>query len=317
MAQQRYNVGDYVEKDGIPCVVAYVDSTRMHGLLLSVRAIVVGEEKTKVGWHTWDTDTFIKIEHESADKMLNTQYDKKRKYYTKNGTDQDLSRIDSVYALRKQILPLFINMPKVVNTKASSKIKSGEYKKILNELLTTNSGDGAKNTANVINYCTINGLSLQDYFPAYYWTTQLGEGWFIPGNDELELMVRSFGIYEGVGKDYPIKASKENLIKTFCNEVNKNVVYDVDIYAFLVDDYFFPILTGITSSTMVKSEWRNIDGNKKKISTVRTPEMGGVWLALAIKSTFYGLYWCNVAKGCMMTFSKNHWNNFYCAMIRF
>lgn len=315
MAQQRYNVGDYVEKDGIPCVVAYVDSTRMHGLLLSVRAITIdeGNLKTNDG-----IDSFIRTEYEKIDTILRVQYVAAKKYYAKNGTDQDVSRIDSIYALRKHILPLLFEMPKIVYTAAYNSIKRKEYKQILEELKTFNSGSGKQNTAKVINYCSANGLSLKDYFPQYYWVTQLGDGWFIPGNDELELLVKSFGVYEGVGSKYGVTCTVRAMKNILGNAVYKNVFYGYWGTLFLIDDHYWRALSGLASSTMIDGEWDKIKGNKRKTSIVQFADFANNKRVIYDKTTYYALQWTfgGLTTKAYMNFAKNV-PSVYCAMIEF
>jgi len=44
-------------------------------------------------------------------------------------------------------------------------------------------------------YCEENGLTLGVYFPSQQWATLLGDGWYMPGNYELELMAPA--LYSG------------------------------------------------------------------------------------------------------------------------
>lgn len=70
------------------------------------------------------------------------------------------------------------------------------HKQMLQENL--NGTNGEQNAIDIANYCEQNGLPMETYFPEMYWAANLGEGWFIPGTDELELYANS--IAYGVGK---------------------------------------------------------------------------------------------------------------------
>ncbi len=51
---------------------------------------------------------------------------------------------------------------------------------------------------NVIDFCNAKDISMEIYFPLFAWAQSLGEGWYIPGIDELQLYVKLF-CYDGIG----------------------------------------------------------------------------------------------------------------------
>lgn len=61
-----------------------------------------------------------------------------------------------------------------------------------------NGTNGVENCKNIADYCEANGLPMEAYFPEMAWAASLGEGWFIPGTDELEIYAKV--IARGVGK---------------------------------------------------------------------------------------------------------------------
>lgn len=66
--------------------------------------------------------------------------------------------------------------------------------------------DGKNNQEIIIAYCEENNLSLKSVFPLQFWAKNLGEGWFIPGDNELEsFAVFSFG---GLGKNHSLGLAK-------------------------------------------------------------------------------------------------------------
>ncbi|MBP5650349.1 MAG: hypothetical protein J6X01_04650 [Bacteroidales bacterium] len=62
-----------------------------------------------------------------------------------------------------------------------------------------NGTSGEENCKNIVSYCSKNGISLDDYFPEVAWAISLGEGWFIPGMDEIEIYANVITNGAGVG----------------------------------------------------------------------------------------------------------------------
>ncbi len=78
--------------------------------------------------------------------------------------------------------------------------KDAKIAKIMKEMMKQNMNgtNGVENCQNIADYCETNGIPMDVYFPELTWASSLGEGWFIPGTDELELYAKS--IAKGVGK---------------------------------------------------------------------------------------------------------------------
>lgn len=58
-------------------------------------------------------------------------------------------------------------------------------KDVFVDLMDRLSDKGKTNQEQIIAYCNENNISLKDVFPLQYWAKNLGEGWFIPGDQEL------------------------------------------------------------------------------------------------------------------------------------
>lgn len=78
--------------------------------------------------------------------------------------------------------------------------KDSKISKVMKEMMSQNLNgtNGVENCKNIADYCESNGLPMEAYFPEMSWAASLGEGWFIPGTDELEIYANV--IAQGVGK---------------------------------------------------------------------------------------------------------------------
>ena len=77
--------------------------------------------------------------------------------------------------------------------------------------------------------------------------SQLGEGWFIPGNEELELVVSSFT--PGMGKYQDLDESQQT-------------VFDFNWKTWMLQSVY-PVFR-VRSSTFTESPWEEIGNNKDK-----------------------------------------------------
>ncbi|MBQ7449511.1 MAG: hypothetical protein IJS73_06905 [Paludibacteraceae bacterium] len=89
-------------------------------------------------------------------------------------------------------------LPVMARGEKDSKI-SKKMKEMMSQNL--NGTNGVENCKNIADYCESNGLSMEAYFPEVVWAASLGEGWFIPGTDELELYAGVIAKGVGKGKD--------------------------------------------------------------------------------------------------------------------
>lgn len=140
-------VGDYMEIDETPCVVIYVDETGEHGLVMS-RCVVSLEFATK-----------------------------------------DAKRLVKIGGLKKEDMSEYIRLNAVDRTQYLKQKKNKEaYKeKIFSELMPRLGEYGEENQKAIVQFCEEKGLTLAYEFPEIAWADALGEGWFIPGDYELEL----------------------------------------------------------------------------------------------------------------------------------
>lgn len=150
--------GDYIEIGGIPAVVFHTDSTGEHGLALSWPAYHVDEFKEK-NIQKLVEDSILT--QEQADKLTSIAIDMK-------------------------------------SYKKAGKLKKKEKEKLFTDLVPMLTDNGEENMLAIQQYCKDKNLSLKDNFPWQYWATQLGEGWYIPGDYELELLATYF--YGGLNK---------------------------------------------------------------------------------------------------------------------
>ncbi|MDD7727122.1 MAG: hypothetical protein SPE13_01790 [Alloprevotella sp.] len=84
-------------------------------------------------------------------------------------------------------------------------IWKADNKKDLEELVAKFSTSGEHNLQVIKAYCQEHGKDLSN-FSDHYWASQLGEGWFIPGDDELTKFAEFF--CGGVGKENGLGISK-------------------------------------------------------------------------------------------------------------
>lgn len=155
-------LGDYMEIDGVPGFVFYLDETGEHGLVMSFYATT-----------------------EKQMEKLQKKVDKSSK---KTG-----------FSIPSTIL----YDTKLMIEKPEKDISFKEKKKVYEKLQKTLTDDGEDNAIAILEYCKNENLSLKDYFPGHYWASQLGEGWFVPG--ENEIMKFAGFITGGIGKGNKLK----------------------------------------------------------------------------------------------------------------
>lgn len=160
LAHAQYSVGDLIEKDEVKAVVIRVDETGEHGLMMSL----------------------------TGPYMLQKFYDEAL------AAAGDLP--DDPKAKKKVLSKVSNSSAK--DFKAYIKTHFVKLAPHYRALSTQLDGDGRHNAEVIREYCRNNNLDLQEMFPAQYWAENLGEGWFIPGDNELEDW--SYVIGNGLGK---------------------------------------------------------------------------------------------------------------------
>ena len=224
---QTYRVGEAFVKDGVPCIVINVDESGEHGLAMSLRPTWKAlKTAKKTGEYKWFYHS-RKLKGKEAKLIAECRAE----YYNRFKSDTLRIRTSGV----------------------STAVR------------TVTSISGRENMKNVIDYCDDKGISMEMYFNEYYWAQNLGEGWFIPGAEELEMFIRIFG-YEAFGfknaqgmRKYPknLKAA----LNTYTSSLS-NLTQD-DLQCF-IDANAPSDNVNIYSSTMVN------DG-KKSLPLLLTP----------------------------------------------
>lgn len=159
-------LGDYMEIGGVQAFVFYLDETGQHGLAMSMPALSPKQLK--------GIDKYMKKE-----LMTETQAE----FFRNGNKTLDLDAYKKAGMLKK---------------------KAKET--LFGDLIPLLSGDGKNNALAIASYCQEKGLSMKDNFPWEYWASQLGDGWYIPGDNELE----KFAVFfcGGLNKSNSISAVK-------------------------------------------------------------------------------------------------------------
>ena len=145
-------LGDYMEIGGVQAFVFYLDETGQHGLAMSMPALSPKQLK--------GIDKYVK-----KSLMTETQAE-----FLRNG---NISLDLDAY-------------------KKAGKLKKEAKKALFEELIPSLSDKGKKNALAIATYCETKGFSMKDDFPWEYWASQLGDGWYIPGDAELERFAEFF-----------------------------------------------------------------------------------------------------------------------------
>lgn len=181
-------VGEAYVKDGIPCIIIYVDETSRSGLVMTTipkpKALKAAKSVGNSDNNKW---FYLYPESKKGERKLTSEYLKELYTYTKCDT----------YEVR------------------TSRFTSAD------KLLTSLSGK--ENMKNVIDYCNEKNISMETFFPWFAWAQSLGPDWYIPGVEELNLYVRMFG-FEAIGKDYKqgifeVGKKDKELWKVFNNSI--------------------------------------------------------------------------------------------------
>lgn len=328
LCAEKHQLGDYVEKDGVPSIVVYVDQTGEHGLLLSMKARGINEK---------DLLKEEKIIAKGKKETLSI-YQKRMKFYhaarAKKQGAEALAAVDARFERQKEMIEKFYAQKPIVYTKQYYKIADGEREKILQSIQGQMNESGQENTRLLLDLCAENNLSVRDYFPIYDWVSNLGNDWFIPGNDELELMAQSLNI-DNLGEAYKSSiphGKNDTEIYNIFDSINSNVAYLVRNVSLGLDYYWFNVwggdqywpLCSIQSSTMVKSNWSEMVGNKSKtkrqVQVSTSAGIVGVIVSAAVSASVDNLFY---SFGRNYTATDYYWtfftniSGYVCAMSKF
>lgn len=148
-----------MEKDGICGVVIRVDDSGEHGLIMSLTGSIIERN----------------IYDEVAATFVIPDNPKEK--------NKVLKKIDA--ASRKKIREYLSDYSEKMTV---------HYNNLATEL----TSDGKHNSEVIKQYCLDNNLDMKEFFPAQYWASTLGDGWYITGDNELEDY--SYVVGNGLGK---------------------------------------------------------------------------------------------------------------------
>lgn len=234
-----YELGEYVFVNDVPAIVIYVDSTGEHGLFMSATACYDKHEVQKLfGTKNWKAFTDdIKVPNITITRSL------------RGFEDAYLS------------MPTF-DYVKYANMKM-------QRQKLLTLLRHKTTAYGKENAKIITEFCKENDVDINKYFPDQVWASELGEGWFIPGNAELELYTKFLDI--PLEKTYAL--STDAFIWRF--SFGSLLLYDgfgIDgsVFNSVSATLFAPVT--IKSSTLIISNWTQLDENAPKIMNFKNNE---------------------------------------------
>jgi len=250
---QAWEVGDYYNLDGVPSIVVWVDSTGEHGLRLSPAASSITCKPKNNLFYRSDVSIgrsadFLKAQGKMGEKLQNGKI-------FQGASKESLERWTAYHELYEQIVE-FQNQHLWSKKKTKNAIS-------VQELFNTNSEYGEINMKAVLAFCENNNYDMETYFPSYYWATNLGDKWFIPGAYEVELISRI--ITDGIGIERE-KTVVSAALKEYQTKAGGPYFYDV----FNIQD--------MLSSTFILSDWAEDPDNKDKLGHVEsTEEAKGQW----------------------------------------
>ena len=234
-------VGDWFidEATGMPVMVIYVDQSGEHGLLMAPS-----------GGYSTEKSLQLNIKDIQRTKK---KYDKKLQKIWKADAMKygvDITYMDEYIAQADELFNAVITWLPNMPLQSGSKITEQEERKMLRNIAPEMTGNGQHDQQLIIDYCEQNGVDLAYYFYSIDWCLKLGEGWFIPGNEELELYATSFS--SGVG-----------VHMTKAESVQKASVLGWKSWML---SSVFPLT--VRSSTFTECPWENIGDNKGKTAII-------------------------------------------------
>lgn len=254
-------LGDIITKDGIPCIVIYIDASGTQALVMSQPAL-----------------------SESYVSQIKNRYSKKK-------LEVGCDRIEAWIAGIKEV-EYNISAPTILYPKKKELDKKVDW----TSALSMTSGNGEENTKAIYQYCDDNNIPMDIYFPAFHWCSQLGKDWFIPGNDDLKLYAEyTFG---GLGIDHRREYIKEKAAdEILLNKAIKGGDQD-DIASAIEKNrkhMFLPIC--IFSSTAINSTWseENITNEKILQAYLKNHDFYTLAAMPYYTSHYLALTWCDAS----------------------
>lgn len=292
IAAKAWEVGDFYDQDptGVPAVVVYVDESGEHGLIMSPFAF------TDKLYQQWQKKKTFAKNKKFYDKWYVNQ--PRKKLAKESG---DLAAFDAIIEENNRkygiVMAWLENAPRLYD----GKLKEKEERKALEGFASQNSEFGEENQKALIAYCQENNVDMTQYFRQNDWAMQLGEGWFIPGNHELELFNKYFA--EGVGKKHKIPLHKSQEVTNF---ITLPTTFRTKTWAYSGGVTLYPCNL-VCSSTMIKSAWSEEEENKDKAGkyVVNNGGLVGVIAQAADKDNYYTLCQFNNIEGYWWMFAYN------------
>lgn len=301
MTAKAWEVGDFYDQDptGVPAIVAYVDESGEHGLIMAPRFFTENafeEEKKaadkRIEYLKRATDS---VPQQTSKKGLFAMSDKINTSIAKGTTNANSERVKGEMASLENYNKTATYIAALQKPKNTDEIRKGFNNSLLkhyiDDLASGNTEFGETNTSAIADYCAENGIDVSAYFPEVNYSILLGEGWYVAGNHEFELISRYFTV--GLGKKAAVSYKK---IQPKIKAIEHKLGYL---------DTFFPILKPQYSSTMLKSGWteENKDKTEKIVYTGADQGLGVLGQAImavvsvSIKDTFYAFSQCKTDAG--------------------
>lgn len=235
-------LGDYMEIDGVPSIVIYVDASGEHGMVMSAIAPLYIERETNAAAAT---TVMNKI---NAQKIFSSKG--WQEYKNKAREEYGIERADFEAAYME--LPTFDYYKYY---KHGTKNHKELIDKHLVNLAWQTTEYGKENAKVIRNYCEENDVDMETFFPDQYWAESLGDGWFIPGIAEIELYTDFLGQQTGIAhkKKTPLNSFKDTTLWLFDETIKKLTLGYVGRSGFINHFFFAPII--VKTSTLMKSEW--------------------------------------------------------------
>lgn len=281
-----YEVGDlYIDPNtGVPSIVVYVDNTGEHGMIMS-----------PAGGYRTEKQIQKDIKSVRHTMRLESRYKKiQQAEAMKHGIDVALldECLEQARTTCETVLEWLPNMPFT----HLSKITEKQERDMLRNIASQMTGYGAKDQQMIIDYCKANNINLQEYFYLIDWALKLGEGWFIPGNYDLELYSHAFSPGLGIVRKYN-EMTQESATWAWKKWMLANV---------------YPTAP-IRSSTFLESSWEETDNNKGKTATIiRTNTID-----LNFKDNYYVFGVGNNYGKSFYAMIKNDQTNSYCVAFKY
>lgn len=227
IAAKAWEVGDYYNLDGVPSIVVWVDSTGEHGLRMTPNANSIMTEPNKNKFYKKDAKN-------------------QKKQKSKERWDKCHEKYEEIVAWQNEHI---LNM----NSKKTEVPISVE------KLFQSNCEYGEINMASVLAFCEENNIDMETYFPSYYWASNIGNSWFIPGAYEAELISKIY--FDGLAstRDY-IKYGY--FIQDFAKKTGEE--YFNSIHVFNMDQ--------LLTSTLILGDWTKNKENEAVLGLIEVPE---------------------------------------------